>query len=79
VQGEVRPTENGSLHRRLADGGGDVTEGHLKCLQLSHSTGLRAFHAESAETKGERGEFSFFKNQISARSPFLSALRVKRL
>jgi len=32
VQGEVRPTENGSLHRRLADGGGDVTEGHLKCL-----------------------------------------------
>jgi hypothetical protein len=37
AQGELRPTEDGSLRRRLADGGGDVTEGPLKCLSLGQS------------------------------------------
>ncbi len=38
----------------------------------------QAFHAESAEMKGERAEFLFQKPDLRALR-FLSALRVKRL
>ena len=32
AQVEARPTEDGSLRRRRADGSGDVVEGRLRCL-----------------------------------------------
>ena len=79
-QGEVGSAEVRSLRRRLADAGGDVTEGHLKCLPskaascTSSLPRCRPLCALDALTGAVRFRFGYDEEPCSSEAGAVSAL-----